>query len=36
MFLIFNNTVKNPTKIQVYILPISQILKNYQYQNNSI
>ena len=24
------------TKIQVYILPISKILTNYQYQNNSI
>ena len=35
MFLFFKNTVKK-TKIQVYILPISEILTNYQYQNNSI
>ena len=35
MFLFFKNTVKK-TKIQVYILPISQIFTNYQYQNNSI
>ena len=35
MFLFFKNTVKK-TKIQVNILPISKILTNYQYQNNSI
>ena len=35
MFLFFKNTVKK-TKIQVYILPISLIFTNYQYQNNSI
>ena len=35
MFLFFKNTVKQ-TKIQVYILPISYILANYQYQDNSI
>ena len=35
MFLFLKNTVKN-TKNQVYILPISLILTNYQYQNNSI
>ena len=36
MFLFFKNTVKKNTKIQVYILPISYILTNYQYQNNII
>ena len=35
VFLFFKNTAKK-TKIQVYILPISLIFTNYQYQNNSI
>ena len=35
MFLFFKNTVKK-TKIQVNILPVSQSLSNYQYQNNSV